>query len=403
MYIVQLFFSVHVFNYIVAAESPKELVEEWNNGLYKFCCTLDPVIEQCLKKIYYFHSLQPNLKFPSALALFRFGLAAMPIDEVMACITLTRGLFPSGVGVVGIDGPTNCCKDFLNTGYTPFNNAFSYERESFINCAILLYFLKNNMPLSTLHGLCYGSQTLLYTLHALASEEKRAMDIKETLGIDKDMATRIINNIALCIFQAPLFDNEYAVSIVAKNIINSLALMVLANSSVRVIQETYYGDFDFDYRLFYSIGGLTLYGASDYLSRIAAPQILKLSWYKKETDNTKKLLYDLRNSQKFKHTVFAVNWHKYDPQVKPIDVELLNILDQTGRCLFACGSNEAFHVHTTKQQLVVFNYARKEAQVPYDKFILNEGACLWGTLAEFHKQKDWAGLKKYTEQSIPAL
>lgn len=376
-----LFFVLHTCNFIVSSEKAEALVKAWNGGANINFYRWDKVPEECLETIYCFRDKkEKQLPNGDKLTLFKPGFFNQRLHRyfpMMREAKEIKNIFPGTI--IGVDGPVNCQKSssYLFNGNffqaaSIFREAFSYEREAFSMCAVLNFFYRQGMPLSTIHALCYGSQSVIYTLHALTSNDLRAIRIREMLGIDQYAADSIINNISLCILQDPLLDPYYAVAAAVSSWL----------PFKRSIQRK-----------------------DNYFSYSLSRTALEFSYFDSVKNDTMRLLYDIRNSRKYCNTDFAVIWQGRDRQVRPVLPEELRVMSEMGKNFYGCGSNTADHCIPNTSQALLLNHARREAQVVYNpnKTILRYGENVWNNIRPYHEIGNWKGLKQYTERSTAAL
>lgn len=373
------FFVLHTCNFIVSSEKAEALVKAWNGGANIDFYRWNKVPEECLETIYCFRDKkEKQLPNGDKLTLFKPGFFNQRLHRYFPMIRTAKemkNIFPGTI--IGVDGPVNCQKSssLFNSNFLQaasiFRDAFSYEREAFSMCAVLNFFYRQGMPLSTIHALCYGSQSVIYTLHALTSNQPCAIRIREMLGIDPYAAASIINNIRLCIFQDPLLDPYYAVAA-------AVSSWLPFTGSIQ---------------------------KKDHYFSSLTSAVLRFSCFDPVNNDTMSLLYDIKNSRKCCNTDFIVIWQGRDQQVRPVLPEELRVMSEVGRNFYACGSNAANHCIPNTSQAFLLNHARREAEVVYNSNgrMFQYEKEVWKNIGPYHEVGDWEGLKRYTEKLTAAL
>jgi hypothetical protein len=376
------------------------------------------VHSDCKKQLYLSYDKQDiAVENESIFSLYKMGLFAGNIS-LFAKHRFYKKLQYAFPGTLLLsNGPINNLKSIIFTDHCSkyaslldnikaIKNSFNYEREALANLVLLKHFYNKGLPIQVLSTICYGWQGIVYTLHALMSNDQIAQNMRKVVDIDWYLAEELLSNIKLIRVQAPMVKAVDSIESAAKTSATYFTRACLASglcaaaySRAEVVPLGLAMIYRInEVRINAFVNSIFSYCGYNYVM----PSISYMNEYSKDG---LQLLYDLQKSRKkFKNITLFMSWQSCDPYVKPLSVSDMQLYGDMFN-FYGMGSFGDNHEDEHIMQKIYSNTVRKLVGACYfsSTRLQERGEKIFNALEPYRMACDWEGLKLYTENLDPVI
>lgn len=366
--------------------SLRKMVEQINNKLTEYDIDFD---KHVLQNIYYEpQDNRKKIKNEEGFYLFRPGLIPYNCNDIKEWIKQhVPGQLVLSNGPVNnryIEYTKNNDRVFLSM--LSLRNAFNYEAEACSYLLLIKYFYEVRRPIKNISTICYGWQSIAFALHALTSNDEKAINIRKKIGIDRYLANALLSDLHYIevmnpmLTISPLIEQCWRMPCITSSIFETDQKMYKNIFSLAKKSINY--SLNFGIRTFF-------YGGVPYVSCMQSYNA-----------NSMMLLYDIKQKNYLKHINLLMHWEKYDEFVNPPSVQDIKYLSEIFS-FYGIGAAFGTHNYYTEQKKLYVNYVRKNLHVPYYEYKTSlSDKNLWESIfhvEQYRENKQWEELKMYSE------
>lgn len=278
--------------------------------------------------------------------------------------------------------------------------SLNWQMEAARNIKVIEALYEKGLPIECWETHCYSFWSLACTLYGLKGGNRDAVELRGRLFVTDSQADAMINSLKLIIASSPLLSTQKFLDttvnpMLERGLITAAFIPPIVNIGSACLSNKKIAPSSFALVPFIGLFKSTIASTLSYYG------LNYITSIDQKRGESLQLLYDLSKKEKrIINSAMLVTWQQEDNLTDTMYPEELSFLSNTFTTFYGIGSPYNDHLKDDTRQIRVMNYVRSLHNIPHyiePEQLLMTGKRHFEEILPFHETKDWAGLKKYTE------